>query len=157
MVCMIFGVPSGISLYCQQCERNVDTLVQNGEVIYPRRKDLADYVFLQCPHCGNYVGADAFRPQDTINKWKRRHDQKVIPTAQFRIYRRRIHSLIDPVWKKNIMKRGTIYRRLSKATGVKYHNSSLHDTEVMKKALKEARKIRREAEIMVGHKLTYEN
>ena len=154
---MKFGIPSGITLYCMKCEKNVETLVQNGEVIYPHRSDLADHVFLQCPHCGNYVSADAFRPQDTINKWKKRHNKKVIPTAEFRTYRHNIHTLIDPCWRENIMKRGEIYRRLSKATGVNYHNGSLHDLQVLRKALREAKKIRREAEIIAGHKLDAEH
>ena len=150
---MIFGVPSGISLYCQQCKKNVETLIQNGEVIYPTREDLADCVFLQCPNCGNYVSADKFRPNDTIMKWKKRHAKKTIPTAEMRLYRRRIHDLIDPCYLNSIIPRGEIYKRLSKATGLNYHNGSLCDGAVAKKAYREALKIRREAEIIAGRRL----
>ena len=151
--CMKFGVPSGIPLYCQQCNKDVETLIQNGEVIYPTRPDLADHVFLQCPKCGNYVGADNFRPNNTIMKWKKRHAKKTIPTAEMRLYRRRIHDQIDIVWQSNLMKRGEIYKRLSKATGINYHNGSLCDGEVARKAYREALKIRREAEVIAGRRL----
>lgn len=150
---MIFGVPSGISLYCQQCKKDVDTLVQNGEVIYPHRQELADHVFLQCPHCKNYVGADLLRPADTFCKWANRHKHKVIPTAEFRLYRKRIHTLIDPCYQQGYIPRKEIYKRLSKATGVNFHNGSLCDEEVAKKAYKEALKLKREAEALAGHRL----
>lgn len=150
---MIFGVPSGISLYCQQCKKDVDTLVQNGEVIYPHRPDLADRVFLQCPNCHNYVGADRFRPNDTLVKWQKRHRQKTIPTAEFRLMRRKIHSVIDVLWQENIIPRKEIYKRLSKATGVNFHNGSLCDEEVAKKAYREALKLKREAEAIAGRRL----
>ena len=146
---MKFGVYSGIDLYCQECGEKVQTLVVNGATIYPHRPDLHHKVFLQCPHCHNYTGADEIRPKDTIEKWKHRHDKKVIPTATSRRSRWKIHHLIDPVWQSGIMSRAKIYKRLGEATGVKnYHNGSLGDDVVAEKALKEAEKINREAQVL---------
>lgn len=150
---MIFNTPSGIKLKCIKCDKMVDTLLVNGTTIYPHLPDLADHAYLQCPHCGNYVGADLLRPTDTFCKWANRHKHKVIPTAEFRSYRQRVHTLIDPCYQQGYMKRGQIYKRLSKATGINYHNGSLCDGEVARKALREARKIRREAEIIAGRRL----
>ena len=150
---MIFDIPSGIRLYCQQCRQEVDTIVVSGRKIYEHRPDLADRVFLQCPNCHNYVGADRLRPNDTLVKWKKRHCHKTIPTAEFRLIRRRIHSIIDVLWQKDIIPRKEIYKCLSKATGVNFHNGSLCDEEVAKKAYKEALKLKREAEAIAGRRL----
>ena len=146
---MKFGVYSGIDLPCQACGKKVKTIVVNGATIYPHRPDLHEKVFLQCPHCHNYTMVDEIRPKDTIEKWKKRHSKKVIPTATSRRSRYKIHNLIDPVWKSGIMSRASIYKRLSEVTGVKnYHNGSLGDEVVETKAIKEAEKIYREAVIL---------
>ena len=146
---MKFGVYSGIDLYCQECGEKVKTLVVNGATIYPHRPDLHHKVFLQCPHCHNYTSADEIRPKDTIEKWKHRHNKKVIPTATSRRYRWKIHNYIDPVWKSGIMSRAKIYKRLGEATSIKnYHNGSLGDDVMAEKALQEAEKIYREAVIL---------
>lgn len=149
---MKFGIPSGIRLYCMTCEKSVDTLVENGEKIYPNRPDLADHVFLMCPNCHNYVSADQLRPHDSFVKWKHRHDKKVIPTKACRKYRQLVHQIIDPLWKEGVFQRNYIYKRLSEATGTNYHNSSLNDVEVAEKAYAEACKLRREAEALTGRK-----
>lgn len=146
---MKFGVYSGIDLYCEACKSKVKTLVVNGATIYPHRPDLYQKVFLQCPHCKNYTMADEIKSTDSFKTWERRHRKKTIPTATSRRSRYKIHKLIDPVWKSGIMSRANIYKRLSVATGVKnYHNGSLCDEEIERKAMKEAEKIYREAVVL---------
>ena len=140
---MKYGVKSGIPLKCMTCGKTVDTLVVNGETIYPNRPELKDLVFLQCPHCGNYVGADALRPEDSFLSWRKRHENKVIPSPEFRKIRQRIHALMDELWQKGVISRGELYRQLSRATGTKFHASSLHDIKTAQIVYTEVNKIRR--------------
>lgn len=147
---MKFGVPAGVSIYCMACEKKVEPTLENGETIYPNRKDLYEKTFLRCPTCLNYVGAEPLRKNDTLKSWHKRLEQRAIPTPQARAMRRRIHSLTDDLWKNGRMKRGYIYQRLSKATGGAYHNATVCDYATMEKAYQEALRLRREAENMSG-------
>ena len=150
---MKFGIESGIDLYCVECGKDVSTIVQSGEVIYPHRPDLADTVYLQCPHCKNFVGADKLGSNDSLRSWQRRHEGKVIPNAEVKEWRRKIHALVDPCWESGLISRKEVYQRLSKAVGGNFHNASLRSKEVYEKAHKAAKKIRREAEVLNAKKL----
>lgn len=149
---MKFGIPAGVSIYCMECQKNVEATIENGETIYPHRPDLADHVFLRCPHCLNYVSADRPRKNDTLKSWQKRLTQRTIPNASCRNYRRMIHAIIDPLWQSGVFKRGYIYKRLKEATGTNYHNASVCDEEIMKKAYDEAIKLQREAQTLTGKK-----
>lgn len=81
---MIFGVPSGITLYCVQCDKEVETIVEEGKKLFPNNEERADSVFLCCPFCHNYVMADRLRRNDTFRSWKKRIGKKTIPTAELR-------------------------------------------------------------------------
>ena len=135
-----------------ECGKKVETLIVNGKTIYPHRPDLYEKAFLQCPYCHNYTGADTLRSTDSFMIWKKRHEKKVIPTAECRRARRIIHSIIDPLWQRGLIPRKEIYKRLSKATGTNFHNGSLNSREVAQKAIEEANKMKREVAILSGKK-----
>lgn len=66
--------------------------------------------------------------------------------SQIKQIKQQIHQMIDPVWQSGVMSRGRIYERLSRATGLDdFHNRTLRDMRIGRKALAEATKIYYEA------------
>lgn len=115
----------GKEMMCLKCGKKVQVEKVGGKEIYPHRPDLYYLYFYRCPHCHNYAGTKA----------------SVIPTPEIRLARKNIHNLIDPIWQSGLMRRSEIYKRLSRATGTKYHNGSLCSLKVADKAYTEATKI----------------
>lgn len=136
-----FGEKRTMEVKCMPCGGFVTAELVTGDVIYPHRPDLKDKMFYRCPHCGGYVGCHPH----TINPLG------VIPTEEIRKGRLYVHNIIDPLWKKKLIKRGEIYRRLSEAVGHTYHNGECCDIEDLRKAYAEAKRIRDE---VFHHKTT---
>lgn len=120
----------------------VDAELVNGDVIYPYRKDLKRLKFYQCPNCGGYVGCHPH----TINPLG------VIPTPEIRKARHHVHSLIDPLWKKGLVSRSYIYKRLSDAVGYDFHNGESTNLEDLRIAYREGQQIWKEIRKKEGDK-----
>lgn len=96
-----------MSLTCTYCGQPA-TLV-SGDVIYPHRPDLADLRFWNCAPCGAFVGCH-----------KNSRDHKPLGTlanAETREWRKRAHSVFDPLWKSGRMSRRAAYDWLAEALG----------------------------------------
>lgn len=121
-----------MKLYCCGCRAEVEPRLTSGQEIYPHRGDLARLPFWKCDTCGNHVGchhksADPLKPLG------------IIPTAELRQVRARIHAVLDPLWQSGKVHRGVLYARLSCRLGYEYHTANL-------RTLGEAEKVLRIAE-----------
>ena len=106
------------AIHCCGCGEYVRARLTNGGEIYPHRPDLRELPFWRCDACGNFVGChhqtnDPTRPLGCI------------PTTELRHARKRIHAVLDPLWKSGRMKRKAVYASISKALGFKYHTAEL--------------------------------
>lgn len=120
-------------IFCCNCEKDVDTNIVYGDTVYPHRKDLKKLKFFQCSICLNYVGTHKHSGEPL----------GVIPTAQLKKRRQYIHSIMDPVWRKGMVPRNTIYKYLSKVIGRSYHTADLRtieETEIVIYAINKLKK-----------------
>lgn len=116
-------------IYCTGCENDVDARLTNGEERYPHRKDLYDLPFWKCDTCGNYVGCH--------HKTKNRTQPLgCIATPEILEARKKIHALLDPLWKSGKIKRGQAYGYISHRIGKTYHNGELRSLEEAREAYK---------------------
>lgn len=109
-----------MKIYCCGCKKEVDARLVNGKTIYPHRYDLFSKKFYMCPDCNLYVGChpNTDRPLG------------IIPTKEIMYMRKRIHSILDPLWKSGFKSRKWFYREISKRLGVsKYHTGNTRSVE----------------------------
>jgi len=108
-----------MKIYCCGCKSDVEARLARGNEIYPNREDLAKLAFWKCDHCNNYVGCHrgGIKPLG------------VIATAELMAARRRIHKLLDPIWKSGKISRGKLYRRISEELGYSYHTAQIRSLE----------------------------
>ena len=125
-------------IYCVECGHNVVAELVSGKEIYGNDK-FKDIPFWRCPTCGNWVGSH----------YKSTHNPDAplgcIPTKEIRAIRRKIHSMIDPLWKsgskKNQHKKRTeIYSYLSKELLTTYHTGMVDSVEYGEKVIEVLRK-----------------
>lgn len=107
-----------MKLYCCKCEKDIDARLTDGEEIYPHRKDLYCLPFWICDKCKSYVGchyktADRTRPLG------------VIGSKEIMEIRKKIHSIIDPIWKSKKQLRKTVYKKISDALGYEFHSAEI--------------------------------
>lgn len=121
-----------MKIWCCGCQEEVNARLTNGREIYPHREDLSHLPFWKCDACGNYVGThyktkDCEKPLGSI------------PTKELREMRKKIHSMIDPLWRSGRYKRGTLYKKLSDRLGYQFHSAEINTIEeaelVLEKAL----------------------
>lgn len=104
-----------MQLYCCACLKDVEGKLVGGDTIYPHRPDLKRKQFVQCPECGNYVGAYKGRPLGSI------------PTKQLRFLRRKVHEVIDPLWQNGFMSRDQLYACLSGLMRKEFHVGEIRE------------------------------
>ena len=107
-----------MSIWCCGCNAEIEPREATGAEIYPRRPDLKDKRFWRCDTCGNYVGCHGSgRALGTI------------PTPELRNARAKIHALLDPIWKRRLIARGDLYKRISERIGRQYHTGEIATIE----------------------------
>ena len=111
-----------MKLYCTGCEHEVEARLTNGEERYPHRPDLYELPFWKCDACSGYVGCH----HKTDNPTK---PLGVIATPEILNARKKIHALLDPLWKSGKIKRGQAYAYVSKRLGYDYHNGEIRSLE----------------------------
>jgi len=116
-----------MKIYCTGCETDVEARLTDGAERYPHRPDLAELPFWKCDCCGNYVGCH----HKTSNPTK---PLGCIATPKLLEARKKIHALLDPLWKSGKIKRGQAYAYVSHRLGYNYHNGEI-------RSLEEARRI----------------
>lgn len=110
-------------LWCCGCGKDVSPRLTNGAEIYAHRADLSNIPFWRCDACGNFVGCH--HKTDTPTR-----PLGVIPTKELRAARRRVHEVVDPLWKNGPMKRSTVYARIAEHMGWRrYHTGDLRSVE----------------------------
>jgi uncharacterized protein DUF3268 len=101
-------------IYCTGCQCDVVARLTDGRERYPHRPDLAEIPFWKCDTCKNYVGCH----------WKTDTPTRplgCIATPEILDARKKIHALLDPIWKNNRISRGQAYAYISKQLGYSYH------------------------------------
>ena len=107
-----------MQLYCCACASEVSGRLTDGVEIYPHREDLASLPFWRCDACGNYVGCH-HKTKD------RTQPLGCIPTPELLDARKKLHQLIDPIWRSGRMGRRQLYKAISKDLGWEFHAAEL--------------------------------
>lgn len=110
------------TIYCTGCRHDVEARLTDGRERYPHRPDLAEIPFWKCDTCGNYVGCH----------WKTTRPTRplgCIATPEILNARKKIHALLDPLWKSDKIKRGQAYAHISKMLGYPYHAGEIRSIE----------------------------
>ncbi len=123
-----------MKIYCCKCSKSVEARLTDGSEIYPHRPDLYSLPYWVCDSCGNFVGCH----HKTTNRTR---PLGVIPTPEIKAERRKIHALIDPLWKSGKMHRKEVYKQLSKAIGKEYHTGEIRSVEDAKNILEVVKKL----------------
>lgn len=117
-----------ILIHCCGCGCDVYARLTNGGEIYPHRPDLAGLPFWRCDGCGNFVGCH----HKTSDRTK---PLGCIPTPAIKDARKRIHAMLDPIWRSGKMSRMAIYKAISKELGWEYHTAKLRSVDEADKVL----------------------
>jgi hypothetical protein len=83
---------------------------------------LYELPFWKCDTCGNYVGCH----HKTANPTK---PLGVIATKEILEARKKLHALLDPLWKSKKIKRGQAYAYIGHRLGYPYHNGEIRTIE----------------------------
>ncbi len=111
-------------IYCCGCGDHVQANLVGGKSIYPHRPDLFYKFFYQCKSCLNYVGIHS----NSVNSKIPYAPLGVIPTKDVRDIRKKIHTILDPLWKmkgSSAARRKNIYKYISDNLKYKYHTAEL--------------------------------
>lgn len=119
--------PAG-RLYCSKCGQDIQAVMVTGREIYPNRPDLAQHKYWQCPTCKNYC--------------KYGNLEVAIPTPELRLARRKVHAIIDPLWKSGMVSRGWVYKNMTEIMGYTFHNGTMTSPAEAEKAERAALKVR---------------
>lgn len=123
-----------MKIYCCTCEKIIDARLTDGAEIYPHRWDLCHLPFWKCDVCSNYVGCH-YKNENSIIPLG------VIANKDIRKMRKRIHSLIDPIWREGKMRRGDLYKYISDKIGYEFHTGDIQSIEDADKIIKIIREI----------------
>lgn len=115
-----------MQIYCTGCQTDVDARLTTGAEMYPHRPDLASIPFWVCDTCKSFVGT-----HHKTKKWRR--PLGYLATPEIKVWRMRIHQILDPLWKKGLIQRGNAYRRISVALGHDYHTGNIYSVDEAKK------------------------
>lgn len=109
-----------MKIYCCGCKQEVGALLTFGREIYPHRKDLYTLPFWKCEYCGNYVGCHHKTKDQT-------RPLGVIPTKEIRECRKKIHAIIDPLWRSGTVSRKLVYKAMSEKLNYKFHSAEIRN------------------------------
>ena len=109
------------SIFCCECDKDVDARLTNGKEIYPHRQDLSERSFWKCDACGYYVGCH--KSGDCT------YPLGVIANKELNNARQHIHNILDPLWQKGWLKRRDVYKKISEEIGYEYHTAKIRTIE----------------------------
>lgn len=122
-------IPKRRKMYCAGCGHDVIAKLVCGNEVYDNPR-YASVKCWKCSACGNYCTTSG---------------ATVIPNDFIRSYRRKIHSIIDPIWRSGVMSRGEVYTRMTQITGKDFHGGALKSEDEALKAYEAARRVQFEA------------
>lgn len=111
-----------MEIFCTGCDEDVMARLTNGAEMYPARPELSKYPFWVCDKCGAFVGThrktkDHLRPLGSL------------ATKEVKLWRMRIHQVLDPLWRSGKIERTHAYARITQALGHPFHAGEIYDTE----------------------------
>ena len=106
------------TIYCTGCVKDVEARLTDGAERYPHRPDLYKLPFWKCDTCGNYVGCHHKTKNPT-------QPLGCIATPEILDARKKIHALLDPLWKSNLIDRKHAYARITEKLGYQYHTGEI--------------------------------
>ena len=112
-------------IYCCGCSIEVNARLIDGSEAYQHRPDLYDLPFWKCDTCGNVVGCH----HKTNNPTR---PLGVIATQEIKDARKRVHAIIDPLWKSKNHTRNYVYRHIGKILnkpGYAFHSAEIRSVE----------------------------
>ena len=112
-------------IFCCECKKKVDARLTDGNEIYPHRPDLENIPYWKCDTCGNYVGCHykTNNPTSPLGP---------ISTYAIRKKRRKIHFILDQLWKNSDnpkVERKAVYAKLSERLGYNYHTGYIRSED----------------------------
>lgn len=127
-----------MKIYCTGCQKDVQARLTDGKEIYGHRPDLHDLPFWKCDTCKNFVGCHH-------KSTERTKPLGCIPTKEIKKARQEIHKILDPLWKKKLIKRGKLYRKIGVALGIQdYHTAEIRSVEEARQVYRVILDIRKE-------------
>lgn len=125
------------TIYCVGCGGDVEARLTDGSEMYPHRKDLYKLPFWVCDTCKSFVGCH--HKTDTPTK-----PLGVLANQEMKDARKKIHALIDPLWRSGRMKRGQVYAYITHRFGRHYHSGELRTLDEAREVYKIAAKLHNE-------------
>lgn len=119
-----------MNIYCCGCAAKVEAELTNGSEVYPHSKDLYSLPFWICRTCKNFVGCHHKTGNPT-------QPLGCIPTFEIKTYRKKIHAVLDPLWKSGTYGRKEIYEIISERVGDgrRYHTAQIRSVTEAQKVL----------------------
>ncbi len=108
-------------MICPYCNKEAEWT--ENKAIYGKNYGKS-YMCYYCKPCDAYVGCHE----------NSRRPLGIMANRELREYRKRVHSLIDPLWKSKEMSRGRVYSILTEFLGYQYHTGE-SDLETCKKII----------------------
>lgn len=109
-------------IFCCACDRNVTARLTNGSEVYSHRADLKEVPFWICDDCNNFVGCH----YKTVNKTV---PLGCIATDEIKQIRKKIHAVLDPIWKSGKISRKALYRKVSDQIGYNFHAALIRNAK----------------------------
>lgn len=119
-----------MKIFCVECQKDIEPKLVSGAMVYPRSPKLAHDKFWMCNSCKNFIGC-----HKNANKNKLK-PLGVIANKELKQARIKIHSVLDPIWREEKMKRGQVYAVLSKELGYTYHTGELRSIDEARRVWK---------------------
>lgn len=111
-----------MTIYCTGCKKDVEARLTDGKELYPSHMNLWRLPFWRCDTCKSYVGCH----HKTRDRTK---PLGCLATREIIEARKRIHAILDPLWKGSRVKRIKAYDYISKAIGREYHTGEIRSVE----------------------------
>lgn len=115
-------------IYCCTCKKAVQARLTGGFEIFPLHEQVSNDPFWVCDSCKNYVACHHKTPNVTT-------PIGCIANKEIRDYRKKIHLILDPLFKKSKRSRKNIYSFLSKTLNYNYHTANIKSIEEAKSVL----------------------
>ncbi len=116
-------------IYCTGCKKPVFARLTYGDEMYPHREDLASLPFWICDICRSFVGCHHKWRSNRKGSNSRIRPLGVLATQEIKNARKKIHALLDPLWKSGKTKRSKAYAYVSKRLGYEYHTANIRTIE----------------------------
>jgi hypothetical protein len=127
-----------MKIYCCECKKWVKAELITADKIYYNRPDLGAVYMWQCPKCSSFVG--------THKNSKKHSPLGSMCDARLRNARKKIHELLDPLWRDLKCSRKEVYKKISKEIGHEYHTGEIRSIEDAKEVYRIILRIKREVE-----------